>query len=49
MEMQVIVAMVTQRYELDLAPGWRVEPAPLTVLAPRRGVGVVLQPVASGA
>jgi cytochrome P450 len=46
MEMQVIVAMVTQRYELDLAPGWRVEPAPLTVLAPRHGVGVVLQPVA---
>jgi len=49
MEMQVIVAMVTQRYELDLAPGWRVEPAPLTVLAPRHGIGVVLQPVASGA
>ena len=49
MEMQVIVAMVTQRYELDLAPGWHVKPAPLTVLAPRRGVGVVLKPVASGA
>jgi len=45
MEMQVIVAMVTQRYELHLAPGWRVEPDPRTVLAPRYGVGVVLQPV----
>ena len=43
MEMQVIVAMVTQRYELHLAPGWRVEPDPRTVLAPRYGIGVVLK------
>jgi hypothetical protein len=45
MEMQVIVTMVTQRYELQLAPGWRVEPDPRTVLAPRYGVGIVLQTV----
>jgi cytochrome P450 len=43
MEMQVIVAMVAQRYELHAAPGWRVEPDPRTVLSPRYGVGVILR------
>ncbi len=42
-EMQVVVAMVAQRYEVTLAPGWRVEPEPGTVLAPRRGVRIVLR------
>ena len=49
MEMQVIVAMVAQRYELSLAPGRFVEPDPRTVLAPRHGVEVVLEPVETGA
>ncbi len=48
-EMQVIVAMVAQRYEVTLAPGWRVEPDPRTVLTPRRGVGIVLESVGAGA
>jgi hypothetical protein len=49
MEMQVIVAMVSQRYELSLPPGWLVEPDPRTVLAPRHGVEVVLELVETGA
>jgi cytochrome P450 len=49
MEMQVIVAMVAQRYELSLAPGRLVEPDPRTVLALRHGVEVVLEPVETGA
>jgi cytochrome P450 len=44
MEMQVIVAMVAQRYELALAPGWRVEPEAGTVLVPRRGLRMMLRP-----
>ena len=48
-EMQIIVAMVAQRYEVTLAPGWHVEPDPRTVLAPRRGVGIVLELVGTGA
>jgi len=47
-EMQVIAAMVAQRYEVTLAPGWRVEPEPGTVLVPRGGVKVVLKPVETG-
>jgi cytochrome P450 len=49
MEMQVIVAMVSQRYELSLAPGRLVQPDPRSVLAPRHGVEVVLEPVETGA
>jgi cytochrome P450 len=47
-EMQVIAAMVAQRYEVALAPGWRVEPEPGTVLVPRGGVRIVLAPGESG-
>jgi len=47
-EMQVIVAMVAQRYEVTLAPGWRVEPEPGIVLAPRRGLRIVLRPGGTG-
>ena len=47
-EMQIIVAMVAQRYEVTLAPGWHVEPDPRTVLTPRRGVGIVLESVETG-
>ena len=44
MEMQVIVAMVAQRYDMALTPGWRVQPEPGTVLVPRRGLRIVLRP-----
>ena len=43
-EMQVITAMVARRHEVTLAPGWRVEPEPGTVLVPRGGVRIVLGP-----
>jgi cytochrome P450 len=43
-EMQVITAMVAQRYEVTPAPGWHVEPEPGTVLVPRGGMRIVLQP-----
>ena len=43
-EMQAIVAMVARRYDMALAPGWRVEPEPGTVLVPRGGLRIVLRP-----
>jgi len=43
MEMQLIVAMVAQRYDMALTPGWRMEPEPGTVLVPRRGLPIVLR------
>lgn len=43
-EMQVVVAMIAQRYEVSLAPEWPIEADPCTVLAPRHGVGLVLEP-----
>ena len=42
-EMQIVTAMVAQRYEVTLAPGRRVEPEPGTVLVPRGGVNIVLK------
>lgn len=47
-EMQVIVALVAQCYELTLVPGWRVEPDPGIMLEPRHGVGVVLRRAGAG-
>jgi cytochrome P450 len=47
-EMQVVVAMVARRYELALAPGWRVAPEPGTVLVPRGGLRIVVRPAAAG-
>ena len=44
MEMQVIVAMVAQRYDMALTPGWRVQAEPGTVLVPRGGLPIVLCP-----
>jgi cytochrome P450 len=46
-EAQVIVAMVTQRYQLRLAPGHMVEPIGLITLRPKNGVWVTLEPRAS--
>jgi len=47
-EMQVIVAMVAQRYRLRLAPGHVVEPIGLVTLRPKNGVQVMLEPRGSG-
>jgi cytochrome P450 len=38
MEMQIILAMVTQRYHLSLQPGFKVEEAPQVTLRPKNGV-----------
>src|SRR5262249_25169330 len=43
-EMQIVAAMATQRYEMTLAPGCRAEPEPGTVLVPRGGVKIKLEP-----
>ncbi len=43
-EMQIIVAMVAQRYELTAAPGGRVAPEPGITLRPRHGVTLALRP-----
>jgi len=37
-ELKLIVARIAQRFELDLAPGHRVEPAPGTTMFPRYGM-----------
>src|SRR5262245_31912473 len=47
-EMQVIAAMVARRYEVSLGPGCQVEPEPGTVLVPREGVRIVLEPGGPG-
>jgi cytochrome P450 len=40
MESQLTLAMVTQRFRLDLLPGQRVEPRPIATLQPHPGVMV---------
>jgi hypothetical protein len=42
MEAQLIVAMVAQRYRLDLVPGQKVEPDPIFTLRPSTAVRVML-------
>ena len=37
-ELKLIVARIAQRFELDLAPGHKVEPAPGTTMFPRYGM-----------
>ncbi len=44
MEMQLVLAMVVQRYRLDLVPGTRVEPEPQVTLRPKHGIPVYLRP-----
>jgi cytochrome P450 len=44
MELQVIVAMVVQKFRLDLEAGHRVELAPQITLRPKNGVRVTLHP-----
>lgn len=43
-EAQLIVAMVAQRYRLQLVPGHPIIPQPLLALRPRDGVRVMLHP-----
>lgn len=42
MEAQLILAMITSRYRLDLVPGFPIEPEALITLRPKHGVGVTL-------
>ncbi len=44
LEAKIILAMVVQRYRLELIPGHRSEPEPSVTLRPRRGVPVTLHP-----
>jgi len=43
MEMQLILAMIAQRYHLDLVPGHPIELEPMVTLRPRHGVLVTLR------
>jgi cytochrome P450 len=43
MEIQIIVAMIAQRFVLDLVPGHPVVPDPLVTLRPRHGVRMTLR------
>jgi cytochrome P450 len=42
-EMQMIVAMVTQRYRLELVPGWPLEIQAGVTLRPRHGLLMILR------
>jgi cytochrome P450 len=44
MEMILTVAMLAQAFRFQLAPGARVEPRPMLVLRPGRGVPMILRP-----
>jgi cytochrome P450 len=44
MEATIILAMISQRYRLDLVPGHPVEPQALITLRPRYGVKMTVQP-----
>jgi cytochrome P450 len=37
-ELKLIVSRIAQRFELELAPGHKVEPAPGTTMFPRYGM-----------
>ncbi len=42
MEAQLIVAVVAQKYRLDLVPGYPVEPEAMMTLLPRHGVMIAM-------
>ncbi|MFY9578604.1 MAG: cytochrome P450 [Gaiellaceae bacterium] len=44
LEMTIIVAMIVQRFQLDLVPGHRVEPMPMVTLRPRYGMPMTITP-----
>jgi cytochrome P450 len=43
-ELKLVVAMIAQRYRLELAPGQRIEAVPGTTMHPRYGMKMVLHP-----
>lgn len=43
MELQLVVAMIVQRFRLDLVPGFELELDPSVTLRPKRGVRVTLR------
>lgn len=43
-ELKLVVAMIAQRYRLEVAPGQRIEAAPGTTMYPRYGMRMVLHP-----
>ena len=45
LEMQLVIAMMAQRYRPDLAPGYPVVPQPAISLRARYGMGMTLQPL----
>ncbi|BDG01517.1 cytochrome P450 [Anaeromyxobacter oryzae] len=47
-ELQLVVAMVAQRYELALVPGSRVDVEPGLTLRPKPGVPMILRPTGTG-
>jgi cytochrome P450 len=44
LEMTIIVAMVLQRFRLELVPGHPVEPMPMVTLRPRYGMPMIVRP-----
>ncbi len=44
MEMQIVIARILQRYELELVPGHRVEPNPAITLGFKHGLLMTLKP-----
>jgi cytochrome P450 len=48
MEMQIVLAMASARYRLDLVPGRRVEVEPSVTLRPRSGIWMTVHPHAAG-
>jgi enediyne biosynthesis protein E7 len=44
LEMTIIVAMVTQRFRLDLLPGHPVYPKPMVTLRPAHGMPMIISP-----
>jgi cytochrome P450 len=42
-EAQLILATILQRFRLELAPGWKVEPEPLITLRPRGGIWMLIE------
>ncbi len=47
MEMQLIIAMVAQQYQLDLVPGYPVEPDPIFTLRPKKQVLMTVRSVSA--
>jgi cytochrome P450 len=44
LEMTIILAMIVQRFSLDLVPGHPVDPMPMVTLRPRYGMPMIITP-----